>query len=213
MAALLWAASACAAAPGHTAQPFRPTPSAGAFIKEAWDRDPLKLCRAALTSICPRHAKIRGKARKADAINVISYLHCDDLVIVDPPYSAAQYSRFYHVLETIARGNCGVVEGTGRYPSLQERPQSQFSNKGESIHALEMLLSRLARVRATVIFTFPAKVCSNGLSGRMIVNKAKTWFTIDKESIKGRFSTLGGNNSHRAARQPSRELLLLLRPK
>lgn len=39
LAALIDAASQCAAAPGHTAQPFQPTLTAKQFLKEAWERD------------------------------------------------------------------------------------------------------------------------------------------------------------------------------
>src|ERR1700731_3453760 len=39
LAALISAASRCAAAPGHTAQPFQPTPGAAEFFFEGWRRD------------------------------------------------------------------------------------------------------------------------------------------------------------------------------
>ena len=93
----------------------------------------------------------------------------DDLVIVDPPYSSVQYSRFYHVLETIARGTCGPVSGQGRYPAINERPQSSWSNKGTSQFALKMLLEKLSVTGCTVIFTFPSSETSNGLSGNAII--------------------------------------------
>jgi len=38
-AALIQAASSCAAAPGHTAQPFQPTRTAKKYLDEAWRRD------------------------------------------------------------------------------------------------------------------------------------------------------------------------------
>jgi adenine-specific DNA-methyltransferase len=166
-----------------------------------------------LQEICPRHANIPGGVLISDAINVASTLCSDDLAIVDPPYSSVQYSRFYHVLETIARGQCDTVEGVGRYPPISERPQSDFSKKSESKQALRKLLETLATVRATVIFTFPAGECSNGLSGKIIIETARTWFDVEEELVKGRFSTLGGNNTNRASREPSNELLLLMHPK
>src|SRR4029077_18620002 len=39
LAALIQAASRCAAAPGHTAQPFQPTRSAKKYLVEAWGRN------------------------------------------------------------------------------------------------------------------------------------------------------------------------------
>ena len=213
LAATISAASMCAAAPGHTAQPFRPTQTAEPYIREAWGRDPFVYCRKALKEICPQHAKVSGEVFIADAIEFAADLKSSDLVIVDPPYSGVQYSRFYHVLETIARGYCSPVSGAGRYPPMSERPQSNFSKKSQSQLALERLLNALSTAGTTVIFTFPAGECSNGLSGQIVIDMAQMWFDIEVRVIGGQFSTLGGNNNHRASRKPSRELLLLMQPK
>ena len=224
LAAIIVAASRCAAAPGHTAQPFQPTRSAGKFIKISWNLDPFKSCETALKEIAPMHAKKKGSAYIVDAKKLIAKLKKGDLVLVDPPYSGVQYSRFYHVLETIARGKCGKVSGIGRYPALSERPQSKFSNAGQSLKALESLLSALAKREVTVIFTFPKGESSNGLSGNKIIEYSKKYFNLDKRRthhhvIAGRFSTLGGNNKvnkHnklKYSRIDSEELVLLLKPK
>lgn len=226
LAALIIAASRCAAAPGHTAQPFQPTKGARKFIKIAWKMDILKACETALKEIAPLHAKTKGKAYVSDAKKLLSKVKKGDLVIVDPPYSGVQYSRFYHVLETIARGKCGDVSGVGRYPVLKERPQSKFSNAGQSLKALEDLMSTLAGKEATVIFTFPRWACSNGLSGDKVMEIAEKWFDIDGGSrihehvVVGKFSTMGGNNKQKlkndrvkTSRVTSEELLLLLKPR
>jgi adenine-specific DNA-methyltransferase len=213
LAVTISAASKCAAAPGHTAQPFQPTETASKFLREAWRRDPLEISKGILADICPRHANTTGAAYVADAFDIIPTLRSDDLVIVDPPYSGVHYSRFYHVLETIARGNCGPVTGTGRYPPVAERPQSSFSVKSRSKAALDKLLSSLAEIRSTIILTFPKGECSNGLSGAIVIETARTWFHVEEKIVNGKFSTLGGNNSHRAARTASNELVLLLRRK
>jgi adenine-specific DNA-methyltransferase len=213
LAATIVAASKCAASPGHTAQPFRPTRTAGKFLREAWLRDPLSYAKTSLLDLCSRHAVKRGEAKVADACELASQLREDDLVFVDPPYSGVHYSRFYHVLETIARGSCGTVEGAGRYPPSSERPASSFSRKGEARGALETLLQRLGKNGCTVVLTFPAGECSNGLSGNFVTETACRWFKLEKKTVKTRFSTLGGNNSHRKARMLSDELILLLKPK
>lgn len=213
LAATISSASECAAAPGHTAQPFQPTPTASAYLRKAWERDPLAACTEALRSICPRHANVIGEVMVADALNVAQNLRPGDLVIVDPPYSEVQYSRFYHVLETVARGWCGPVEGVGRYPPITERPQSNFCRKSQSKRVLHRLIEALAKAQATVIFTFPAGQSSNGLSGDIVLRAAHTWFDVEKMIVNGRFSTLGGNNTDRASRKPSSELLILMQPK
>lgn len=226
LAAIIIAASRCAAAPGHTAQPFQPTTGAGKFIDIAWRLDVFRACENALKEIAPLYAKTKGQAIVSDAKKLIPKLKKGDLVFLDPPYSGVQYSRFYHVLETIARGKCGQVSGVGRYPTIEERPQSQFSNISQSLKALDELLFGLSKKQVKVIFTFPKGKCSNGLSGDAVIETARKYFILNENKsrihqhvITGQFSTLGGNNKmnknmqQKKSRVKSEELVLLLEPK
>ena len=212
LAATISSGSHCAASPGHTAQPFQPTRGASRYIAEAWVKDPLELARKALGQICALRANIAGDAVVGEAVSIASTLSSSDLAIVDPPYSGVQYSRFYHVLETIASGVEESVTGRGRYPPLTTRPQSAFSNRGQSKEALVNLLEHLSQARTTVVLTFPAGESSNGLSGDIVAEVADRLFDVQQRRvISGRFSTLGGNNSNRAARSKSEELVLVMR--
>lgn len=215
MAACISAVMECVASPGHTAQPFQPTESAGPFIYEAWKRDPIAYCQKALDMICPRHAQVIGNTITGDALDNVKELNDHDLVFIDPPYSSVQYSRFYHVLETIARGQQQIsVFGVGRYPSILERPQSKFSSISQSKKALEELLEAIASRGCKIIFTFPDCETSNGLSGEYVKLTASEWFHVeDHSTINGQFSTLGGNNLRRDARKKSSEIILLMEPK
>jgi adenine-specific DNA-methyltransferase len=213
-AAVIAAAGYCAAAPGHTAQPFQPTDSAIPYIRDFWRRDPLAYARSWLEQIAPRCARRKGATDVADALDVVETLDANDLVIIDPPYSDVQYSRFYHVLEAIARANSEtaplVVSGAGRYPPASERPRSDFSLKSQSKAAIEDLLDALADVGCKAIITFPAARCSNGLSGAQIARIARRQFKVQTKTVKGRFSTLGGNGTTRAARTASAEMIISL---
>jgi adenine-specific DNA-methyltransferase len=144
LAAVIVAASRCAASPGHTAQPFKATRTAGRYLREAWKRDPFSYAEQALRDLCPLHAVEAGEAMVADANEAAKSLEPGDLVFLDPPYSGVHYSRFYHVLETIARGRCGAVDGVGRYPPPEERPNSAYSRKDKSSDAMDQLLAILA---------------------------------------------------------------------
>lgn len=212
-AALLVAASKCVAAPGHTAQPFATTRTAGPFLREAWLRDPLLYIRRALATLSAKRAQVQGKAKVGDAVYIARRLSDSDLVFVDPPYSGVHYSRFYHVLETLARGSCGPVSGTGRYPPPKERPVSLFSQRGNSQRTIEQLFRVLSARGCTVIVTFPKHECSNGLSGSTVAQAAKKHFAVERTMVKTSFSTLGGNGENRSARQHSQELILLLKPR
>lgn len=213
LAAVVIAASHCAASPGHTAQPFKATKSAGKYLREAWLRDPIHYAQEALKELCPLHAVQHGQTIVGDANQVAKRLTPSDIVFVDPPYSAVQYSRFYHVLETIVRGTCSDVEGVGRYPPPDERPNSCYSRKGGSATAIENLLRTLSANGCTVVLTFPKEECSNGLSGDGIEETARRFFRVKSKSVESRFSTLGGNTINRTAREVSDELMLVLRSK
>lgn len=219
LAALLEAASQCVASPGHTAQPFQVTRSAKPFLIDAWRRDVPHYIYAALTKLSARAAKQKGEVSTMDALVVAETLGVGDLVFIDPPYSGVHYSRFYHVLETIATGNAGAVSGVGRYPESSLRPSSDFSICSKSATALDKLLSEIARNKATAVVTFPAHECSNGLSGAMVRNIAQKYFSVSEQVVHSKFSTLGGNkrmsktNNKRAARQPAKELILSLERK
>lgn len=213
LAATIVAASNCAAAPGHTAQPFKATPTAAKYLRESWERDPFYYAKMALEELCPLCARVPGSAVVGDANQIAKNLKPDDLVFVDPPYSGVQYSRFYHVLETISRRDCGEITGVGRYPPLRERPNSRYSRKGGSTQAIEDLLFVLAGNGCTVILTFPRAECSNGLSGDAVEEIARQFFNVECKSVRSRFSTLGGNTVNREARRVSDELMLVLKGK
>jgi adenine-specific DNA methylase len=154
-----------------------------------------------------------GEAKVQDAESLAKQLGPEDLAFVDPPYSGVHYSRFYHVLETVARGHCKEVSGVGRYPPPSERPKSDFSVGSKSRGALERLLSILAERGVRTILTFPQEKTSNGLSGSTVENVAKNYFKVSKTVTNGRFSTLGGNLVNRKARIPAYEIILSLSPR
>jgi adenine-specific DNA methylase len=220
LAALIQVASLCAAAPGHTAQPFQPTDTAIKFLEDAWKRDVVNTVKRVVLEIADIHAKCIGFARVADANKAAKHLRKGDLVFIDPPYSSVHYSRFYHVLETIARGEVGEVTGTGRYPAGAERPSSRYSISSKAYAALDDLLKTVASKGAKAILTFPDHYCSNGLSGGSVRKIASQHFTIKTAHVKSLFSSLGGTSDRgregeakRKAHRKAKELMLVLDPK
>ena len=218
LAALIQAASQCTAAPGHTAQPFQPTRTAKRFLQEAWTKDIVERTRQTFATLAITFAQKCGRAEVADANHIAGDLNKHDLVFIDPPYSGVHYSRFYHVLETIARGDSGEVSGVGRYPAADLRPRSRCSLKTESAGALDELLQNVASRGARAILTFPDHHCSNGLSGDLVREIAHRHFEVQEHLIASTFSTLGGTRTGgddqpgRAARRHGQELILILNP-
>jgi adenine-specific DNA-methyltransferase len=217
LATLLHVASKCAASPGHTAQPFQPARSANPYIFEAWNRDVPHLAKHHFEALSKVFAKQEGTVKMADANRVAELIRVSDLVFIDPPYSGVQYSRFYHVFESIAMGETGVVSGTGRNPEPALRPQSRYSVKRGAKIALSGLLQTIAEKGARAILTFPAHECSNGLSGDSVRQLAQEHFRVAEKLVQTKFSTLGGvdleTGNGRDARHAAQELILSLSPK
>lgn len=213
IASLIVSAAECAASPGHTAQPFQPTPTATRFLFEAWRRDVWSYSKRAFLGLATKHANLEGCSYVEDALSFSHNLTNEDLVFVDPPYSGVQYSRFYHVLETIANGESFEPEGVGRYPSINLRPHSDFSQKSKSQIAFRELMQTISRQGAKCIVTYPNNECSNGLSGNDVSEILSENFKVQKLANASTFSTLGGNGRKRAARLKVDELVLVCSPR
>ena len=217
LSALIQTASQCAASPGHTAQPFQPTDSSMPYLLEAWNRDVPTRIKKAFSEVAGYKAICRGVAKQGDANVVAKKLNERDFVFIDPPYSGVQYSRFYHVLETVATGNPGVVFGSGRYPPPDLRPQSRYSLRTQAHVALEELFSHLSQAGVKGFLTFPNHDCSNGMSGELVHDLASTYFKVLKQNMAIKFSTLGGpigtSSNERLACREAKEMLLYLVPR
>lgn len=218
-AALVAAASKCAASPGHTAQPLQPTRRSVQFIAKAWALNPTLEVESSLRRLAMLHARMKGEAVVADANEFAWSIEPKQVVFVDPPYSAVQYSRFYHVLETVATGSRFDPFGSGRYPPVTDRPTSKYSMKGEAEDALTELFMALADRESTCIVTYPKHECSNGLSAAHVEAIAANYFSVKRKDVASVFSTLGGTSRNagtvpgRAARKATSEAILVLRPR
>jgi len=213
LAALIDAASSCAAAPGHTAQPFGTKDSALPHLAAAWEKDLSLVCLEALKRNASLKAKVGGQVSHSDAVSLTQKLTPRDVAFIDPPYSEVQYSRFYHVLESISRGSVGEVSGMGRYPALASRPQSKFCLLTKSAEAFDELMLGVACSGADALVTFPAQDASNGLSGDLVEAISGQYFRIKARKVTSLFSTLGGNSVSRHARKTATELILHLEPR
>jgi adenine-specific DNA-methyltransferase len=217
LAAILHVASRCAASPGHTAQPLQPGRKANQYIAEAWAKDIPTLTKECFKALSKQYAKQTGAVHTADANQAAANVKETDLVFIDPPYSGVQYSRFYHVFESIATGTPGEVSGSGRNPSPEMRPHSNYSIITGAKNAFSDLLATIGTKGASCIVTFPAHECSNGLSGDAVREIAREHFKVQEKLVQSKFSTLGGVDNEvgngRAARHSAEELILTLSPK
>ena len=56
-------------------------------------------------------------------------------VYIDPPYSRVQYSRYYHVFDTMLRYDYPICIGKGRYPPVATRFTSRFDSRPASVQS------------------------------------------------------------------------------
>jgi adenine-specific DNA-methyltransferase len=61
-----------------------------------------------------------------DALALFLRRYHNGAVYVDPPYTHFQYSRYYHVLNSLLSYDYPTLHGRGRYPSLSTRFSSRF---------------------------------------------------------------------------------------
>lgn len=211
LAALIDAASKCVAAPGHTAQPFQPTMASIRYIEEAWRRNVWEAVSTSADAISKLCAKKKGWVINGDFHECLKLLQPGDMVFADPPYSDVQYSRFYHVLETLARGDAVSVTGAGRYPALSSRPASEFSRRSSALSAALDLVTSCAERELRLVVTFPTTKSSNGLSAGEFKNiAAELYPSVQEYFFESKFSTLGGNGINRKGRMNSKESILCM---
>lgn len=79
------------------------------------------------------------------------------VIYADPPYTDDQYSRYYHVLETLVLYDYPTVTGAGLYRS--DRFRTPFSVKSQALPALDKLVGGAAATGADFVLSYP----TNGL--------------------------------------------------
>ena len=79
-------------------------------------------------------------------------------VYVDPPYTKLQYSRYYHVLNSILVYNYPDISGRGRYPPRSCRFSSKFEYQSSAAKKeFAALFQQCASMRATILLSYTSK--------------------------------------------------------
>jgi adenine-specific DNA-methyltransferase len=80
------------------------------------------------------------------------------VVYADPPYTNDQYSRYYHLLETLILYDYPSTTGAGLYRN--DRFVTRFSLKSQSASAISSLISSVSQVGSDLVLSYP----TNGLA-------------------------------------------------
>lgn len=95
---------------------------------------------------------------------------CFDIAFLDPPYNSRQYSRFYHLLETLAIGNEPELFGVARKP--KPKNLSAYCSKDAKNAFLE-LVENLSKFCKNIVVTYNNTYNSNS-------NSSKNKITLDE---------------------------------
>jgi adenine-specific DNA-methyltransferase len=163
--ALLHALSYCSASPGHFAQFFVPRDRQNTrYIARMRKRSIVAYFNDALLRFSRPSCVSRSSNRvyRSAATEFLDGLREDwprtKLVIyADPPYSRAQYSRYYHVLETLVLYDYPEATDKGRYRG--DRFQTEFSQKAQVVDAMTTFVQTAAATNAPLYLSYP----KNGL--------------------------------------------------
>jgi len=152
----------------------------------------------ALATIKPLKTKAwryRNRAFCDDTLSLLekikSYKKKPSIIYADPPYSEAQYSRYYHVFETLLEYNYPMVKSVGRYP--ENRYQAPFSNISTVSDSMISLVRSASQLNAILLLSYP----DNGIfyrNGKSIFKLLKEFYSKVKlaNKIMCQHSTFGG---------------------
>lgn len=184
-------------APGHTAQFLKPNTESGhARIIRTWSRSiwtEFSLALGELEQVGTSRWRSANSVYVGDALDLISSGHLSNIgaVYADPPYTKDQYSRYYHVYETLYRYDFPDSHGAGRNRS--DRFTTGFSLKTAVIASFHDLCRNVARMRVPLILSYP----SSGLlssAGSSVPEIAGQYFSdVETYSIQASHSTMGAS--------------------
>ena len=148
---------------GHFAQYLTPSSSNYVRVVRQFSRSIYKewLLSADLLRPIGTSAWRKGNiATRDDSITLLAGANCAGRVSVvycDPPYTDDQYSRYYHVWETLVLYDYPELTGKGLY--RPNRFATGFSQIGRVEEAFKELAARTAALGADLVLSYP----SNGL--------------------------------------------------
>jgi adenine-specific DNA-methyltransferase len=130
------------------------------------------------------------------------------IVYADPPYTADQYSRYYHIYETLLLYDYPSSLGEGRY--RPDRFRSDFSLKTEVSDSIDNLIKICSKLGSNLIMSYPANGLLNNANVK-ILSKMKKYYSNAEiaYSIDHQHSSLGASKG--VEKYPVNEILFWAR--
>lgn len=200
LAALIQTASKIGSAPGHFAQYLEAkTTSAWENIRRQRRRIVWEVFLDAIYSIRPFGSsewRVRNRVFREDALKLVGELSTGGqkprIVYADPPYSEAQYSRYYHVLENLVNYNYPQISHKGRY--FNERFSTPFSTASLVGSAFRSLVEQASCLRADLVISYPPNGFYLQRGGNLLSLLRDFYPRVDLIEVDHVHSTLGGKH-------------------
>lgn len=214
--ALVQAASRLATGSGHMAQYLNADNDASlARVITLRRRDARRQFLTELGLLAPfgdADWRAGNRVLRSDALNVRRNLRrhgfADAVVYADPPYSKNQYSRFYHVLETVTRYDYPPAIGRGRY--RPDRFGTPFSTATGVVAAFDRLAAGVAATGSTLVLSYPSQgmLSTRGTDPNTVLSRHFGSVSLELRR-PARHSSLGAR--HGAASAPVDEMVYVAR--
>jgi len=182
-------------------------------IRRWWDRNAWEAFLIKLDELQPAGSRAWRKASRVtrgDALQVVKRRAFGGVTVAyaDPPYTKDQYSRYYHVYETMYLYDYPASVGVGRYRG--DRLSTEFSILSKVTDAFGRLFSALAARRIVLVLSYP----ENGLltkSGKTMREILRLHFAkVTESTIPIDHSTMGA--SRRRPTKPALEKIYVAYP-
>jgi adenine-specific DNA methylase len=192
------------------AQPISPRTSSGApksGLLSQVRRDRIKDATTSYLSWVAKYLTVMPCRKphmslKMDYYEALSTLPDDvKIIYADPPYTRDHYSRFYHVLETIAlndypavtRSNLGRGKRLSKGMYRQDRHQSPFCIKSQAPREFERMFQKVAKTDRTLVLSYSPFNRAKGAHPRVmtvesLLSMAKSHFSHVEALSAGSFS-------------------------
>lgn len=154
---------------------------------------------AALSPIGSSNWRRENKAYNEDCLSLLSKMKKikakPSVIYADPPYTDDQYSRYYHVWETIVLYDYPTSTNAGRY--RPNRFVTPFSHKTKVVNAMRELIASCHEIGSDLILSYP----NNGLLIQVGANPLEMLKECYKNvsntySIDYQHSTMGGSKGY-----------------
>lgn len=101
--------------------------------------------------------RCQNRVFNSDAISLLKRLvddkSCPGVIYADPPYTDDQYSRFYHLYETVIKYDYPQIYSKARYRA--DRYKSAFSLKTMVHDSISELIELCSHLKSDLIFSYP----------------------------------------------------------